>query len=75
VVANGQLMKAWQYRPLIVAYRNGSAVRLGDVANVIDSVQDDKQFAMLYGGEYAPKAPRESPWRCFASPAATPSTW
>jgi hydrophobic/amphiphilic exporter-1 (mainly G- bacteria), HAE1 family len=52
VQANGQLMKAWQYRPLIVSYRNGAAVRLSDVANVIDSVQDDKQFAMLYGGEY-----------------------
>jgi HAE1 family hydrophobic/amphiphilic exporter-1 len=52
VMANGQLMKAWQYKPMIVAYRNGSAVRLDDVANVIDSVQDDKQFAMLYGGEY-----------------------
>jgi hypothetical protein len=45
-------MKAWQYKPMIVAYRNGAAVRLSDVANVIDSVQDDKQFAMLYGGEY-----------------------
>ena len=52
VMANGQLMKAWQYRPIIVSYHNGSAVRLSDVANVIDSVQDDKQMALIYGGEY-----------------------
>jgi len=52
VIANGQLMKAWQYRPMIVAYHNGAPVRLGEVANVIDSVQDDKQMALIYGGEY-----------------------
>ena len=52
VLANGQLTRAWQYRPLIVAYRNGAAVRLSDVAHVIDSVQDDKQMALIYGGEY-----------------------
>ena len=52
VLANGQLMKAWQYRPVIVAYRHGAAVRLGDVAHVIDSVEDDKQSALIYGGEY-----------------------
>jgi HAE1 family hydrophobic/amphiphilic exporter-1 len=52
VQVNGQLMKAWEYRPMIVAYRNGAAVRLSDVANVIDSVQDDKQMSLIYGGEY-----------------------
>ncbi|HUK19128.1 MAG TPA: efflux RND transporter permease subunit [Bryobacteraceae bacterium] len=52
IQANGQLLKAWQYRPIIVAYRNGAPVRLGDVANVIDSVQDDKQYSKIYGGEY-----------------------
>ena len=35
--ANDQLMKAAQYRPLIVAYRNGAPVRLSDVATVEDS--------------------------------------
>ena len=35
-----QLLKAAQYRPLIVRYRNGGAVRLGDVATVTDSVED-----------------------------------
>jgi hydrophobic/amphiphilic exporter-1 (mainly G- bacteria), HAE1 family len=52
IQANGQLLKAWQYRPMIVAYRNGAPVRLSDVANVIDSVQDDKQYSKIYGGEY-----------------------
>ena len=37
---NDQLFKAADYKPLIIAYRNGSAVRVGDVADVIDSVQD-----------------------------------
>ena len=40
VGANDQLFKAVDYRPLIVAYRNGSAVRISDVGRVIDSVED-----------------------------------
>ncbi len=52
VLANGQLMRASAYRPMIVAYRNGAAVRLSDVAHVIDSVEDDKQMSLIYGGEY-----------------------
>jgi len=35
-----QLLHAAQYRPLIVAYRNGAAVTLSDVASVEDSVED-----------------------------------
>ena len=35
--ANDQLMKAKDYKPLIVAYRNGAPVRLSDVADVQDS--------------------------------------
>jgi hydrophobe/amphiphile efflux-1 (HAE1) family protein len=35
-----QLFKADQYSPLIIAYRNGSPVRLSDIANVYDSVED-----------------------------------
>ena len=40
VDANDQAKSAAEFRPLIIAYRNGSAVRLADVAEVIDSVQD-----------------------------------
>ena len=43
VQANGQLTRAAQYAPLIVAYRNGSPVRLSDVGQVLDSVEDTKQ--------------------------------
>jgi HAE1 family hydrophobic/amphiphilic exporter-1 len=42
VEANGQLTNAAQYRPLIVAYRNGSPVRLEQLGRVIDSVENDK---------------------------------
>jgi HAE1 family hydrophobic/amphiphilic exporter-1 len=42
VQATGQLTTAAAYRPLIVAYRNGSPVRLEQLGRVIDSVQTDK---------------------------------
>ena len=42
VQATGQLYNASSYRPLIVAYRNGSPVRLQELARVIDSVENDK---------------------------------
>jgi multidrug efflux pump len=37
---NDQARQAADYRPLVIAYRNGSAVQLSDVADVEDSVQD-----------------------------------
>jgi HAE1 family hydrophobic/amphiphilic exporter-1 len=43
--ATGQLTKADDYKPLVVAYKNGSPVRLSDVATVSDSVEDDKAAA------------------------------
>ncbi|MGA2773641.1 MAG: efflux RND transporter permease subunit [Bryobacteraceae bacterium] len=58
VQVNGQLMRAWEYRPMIVAYRNGAAVRLSDVARVIDSVEDDKNVSQIYGGEYGTRGTR-----------------
>jgi HAE1 family hydrophobic/amphiphilic exporter-1 len=42
IQSSGQLTNAAAYRPLIVAYRNGMPVRLGDVGRVLDSVQNDK---------------------------------
>ena len=42
VQATGQLMDAAAYRPLVVAYRNGSPVRLEELGRVIDGVQTDK---------------------------------
>src|SRR6185437_15796365 len=43
--ANDQLLSSADYRPLIVAYRNGAPVRLSDVANVIDDAENVKQAA------------------------------
>ncbi|NLY28818.1 MAG: MMPL family transporter [Alcaligenaceae bacterium] len=40
VSSGGQLKHANDYRPLIVAWRNGAPVRLGDIARVEDSVED-----------------------------------
>ncbi|HET7364839.1 MAG TPA: multidrug efflux RND transporter permease subunit [Burkholderiales bacterium] len=40
IYANDQARKAAEYVPLILSYKNGAAVRLGDVADVVDSVQD-----------------------------------
>jgi HAE1 family hydrophobic/amphiphilic exporter-1 len=45
VQATGQLFNAAQYRPLIVAYRNGRPVRLDELGRVIDSVENDKTAA------------------------------
>ncbi|MBX9720976.1 MAG: efflux RND transporter permease subunit, partial [Candidatus Obscuribacterales bacterium] len=42
LTVNGQLFNADQLRPLIVTYRNGAPVRLGDIGDVIDRVQTDK---------------------------------
>ncbi|MBI3990164.1 MAG: efflux RND transporter permease subunit, partial [candidate division NC10 bacterium] len=52
VQASGQLTDATAYRPLIVTYRNGVPVRLGELGQVIDSVQTDKAAAW-YDGERA----------------------
>ena len=42
VQATGQLMDASAYQPVIAVYRNGSPVRLEDIARVIDSVENNK---------------------------------
>ena len=47
--ASGQLTTAGGYRSLIVTYRNGSPVRLGELGKVIDSVQTDKVAAWHNG--------------------------
>ena len=47
IQASGQLTDAAAYRPLIVAYRNNAPVRLGEVATVMDGVEDDKVASWL----------------------------
>jgi multidrug efflux pump len=45
--ANDQLTASRDYRPLIVAYRNGAPVTLGDVADVIDDAENVRQAAWM----------------------------
>jgi multidrug efflux pump len=45
--ANDQIRNAVDYKTLIVAYKNGSPVRLSDVGNVIDGTQNDKLGAWM----------------------------
>ena len=47
IAGNDQLLSSAQYRPIIVAYRNGAPVKLSDVANVIDSAENVKQAAWM----------------------------
>ena len=45
IMATGQLNNAADFRQLIIAYKNGAAVRLGDVANVLDDIQNNKNVS------------------------------
>jgi multidrug efflux pump len=45
--ANDQLLSSAQYKPLIVAYKNGAPIHLSDVATVIDDAENVKQAAWM----------------------------
>ncbi|HEX5476108.1 MAG TPA: efflux RND transporter permease subunit [Vicinamibacterales bacterium] len=49
VQASGQLMDAAAYRPIVVAYRNGSPVRLDEVAHVYDGVENPRNASWFNG--------------------------
>jgi len=49
ILANDQISHAEDYKPVIVGYKNGAAVKLSDVANVIDSVQNVRTAGYLNG--------------------------
>ena len=49
IYTNDQATVAADYIPLVIAYRNGAAVRLSDVAEVQDSVQDLRNLGMSNG--------------------------
>jgi multidrug efflux pump len=49
IYTNDQASHAEDYRPLVIAYRNGSAVRLSDVAEVVDSVEDLRNAGFANG--------------------------
>jgi multidrug efflux pump len=47
ISANDQILSSDEYRPLVIAYRNGAPVHLSDVATVIDGVENVKQAAWM----------------------------
>jgi multidrug efflux pump len=49
ILANDQISQAEDYKPIIVGYHNGSAVRLSDVADVVDSTQNLRAAGYLNG--------------------------
>jgi HAE1 family hydrophobic/amphiphilic exporter-1 len=49
VRATGQLNTAAEYRPIVVAYRDGAPVRLEELGRVVDSVQNDKAASWFKG--------------------------
>jgi hydrophobic/amphiphilic exporter-1 (mainly G- bacteria), HAE1 family len=51
VMATGQMSNADQFRRLIVAYKNGAPVRLGDLGNVLDDIQNNKNASWYDAGK------------------------
>ncbi len=45
--ANDQLLSSEQYRPVVIAYRNGAPVKLSDVATVVDGTENNKLAAWM----------------------------
>jgi multidrug efflux pump len=45
--ANDQLLASGDYKPVIVAYRNGAAVRASDVATIVDAAENSQQAAWM----------------------------
>jgi len=49
VQANDQAREADEYKPIVVTWRNGAAVRLSDLGDVVDGVQDVRNYGMANG--------------------------
>ena len=49
IYSNDKAVSAAEYRPLIMAYRNGAAIRLQDIATVTDSVEDTRNLGLANG--------------------------
>ncbi|MDX6529576.1 MAG: hypothetical protein QOH41_1866 [Blastocatellia bacterium] len=58
---NVEPKNAAEFRPLIVAYRNGAPVRLGDIANVIDSVENNRVASWFNGRRSVTMAVQRQP--------------
>jgi multidrug efflux pump len=49
VETTDQLLKAQDYRPLLISYHQGAAVRIGDIGSVQDSVEDARTIGLAQG--------------------------
>ncbi len=49
IITNDQLLKAADYKPLVVGYHNGAAVKLSDIADVQDSIQNIRAAGFVNG--------------------------
>jgi multidrug efflux pump len=49
IITNDQISHAEEYRPLVIGYHNGAAVRLSDVADVVDSTQNIRTAGYMDG--------------------------
>src|SRR3984893_889889 len=49
IAANDQIAAADAYKPVIIAYRNGSPVTIGDVANIVDGLENDRTGGWYQG--------------------------
>ncbi len=49
IAANDQIVVADAYRPIIIAYRNGSPVTIGDVAQIVDGLENDRTGGWYQG--------------------------
>ena len=56
IQVNGQLYNADAFKQMVVAYHNGAPVRLREIANVTDSVENDKVAAWFYTKEKTERA-------------------
>jgi hydrophobe/amphiphile efflux-1 (HAE1) family protein len=61
IQSDSQLTAAPQFRPMIIAWRNGNPVRLEEVADVFDSVTEDKSFFSFSGHDAVILAVRKQP--------------
>ena len=49
IITNDQIFKAYQYKPLVVSYKNGAPVTLNDLGDVVDSVEDIRNAGLADG--------------------------
>ncbi|MDR1990996.1 MAG: efflux RND transporter permease subunit [Acidobacteriaceae bacterium] len=54
--ATGQLMTAAEYKDMIVTYRNGAPVRLSDLGDVVDGVEDQRTASWFYKDDFDQRA-------------------